>query len=215
MLRQQLKLTQNDFVSTLGIKRNTLSTIESGKNKPTFDLLKKLNHYFSVNINHLISDEPFDPQKVTSADTLNENAKKPANFKTKQELRTGWNVIKLRKKILREYGDIGAFYDALYFVEQYFEDIKTFISTYIDPFYEKSDTLITEAIKKNQENEELYRKVYSILKPLTKYTNTFETLSDYLFEIRSDLERYDSKKTMFYPGEILDHISKKNNKKNS
>ncbi|MCK8488256.1 helix-turn-helix domain-containing protein [Paenibacillus sp. MBLB2552] len=53
-IRKQHKLTQIEFAQSLDISQGTLSEIESGKAKPSFDVLVLLSDMYLVDMNWLI-----------------------------------------------------------------------------------------------------------------------------------------------------------------
>jgi len=53
-IRKQHKLTQTEFAQSLEISQGTLSEIESGKAKPSFDVLVLLSDKYMVDMNWLI-----------------------------------------------------------------------------------------------------------------------------------------------------------------
>jgi len=57
-LRQQQGLTVRELASELGIKsRSHISDIETGKNKPSLDLLTKIMAFYEVSCDQLLNDE--------------------------------------------------------------------------------------------------------------------------------------------------------------
>ncbi|QAY67312.1 helix-turn-helix domain-containing protein [Paenibacillus protaetiae] len=57
LIRRQNKLTQIEFAQSLEISQGTLSEIESGKAKPSFDVLAILAVKYMVNMNWLIINQ--------------------------------------------------------------------------------------------------------------------------------------------------------------
>lgn len=57
-IRKQHKLTQIEFAQCLDISQGTLSEIESGKAKPSFDVLVLLSEKYRVDLNWLIMGQP-------------------------------------------------------------------------------------------------------------------------------------------------------------
>ena len=56
-LRKQKGLTQEELASQLFVSRTAVSKWESGRGYPGIDSLKALAKYFSVSVDHLLSDE--------------------------------------------------------------------------------------------------------------------------------------------------------------
>ncbi|MFS9335227.1 helix-turn-helix domain-containing protein [Streptococcus peroris] len=52
-LRKEKKLTQKEIAEQIGIKRNTYSDWETGKNEPNFENLIKLADFFEVSLDWL------------------------------------------------------------------------------------------------------------------------------------------------------------------
>lgn len=67
-LRRQLKMTQIEFAKRVGISQGTLSEIESGNAKPSFDVLVVLGKNFTVDLNWLIINT--DQQFTLKSDEL-------------------------------------------------------------------------------------------------------------------------------------------------
>jgi transcriptional regulator with XRE-family HTH domain len=59
-IRKQHKLTQIEFAQSLEISQGTLSEIESGKAKPSFDVLVVLSDKYLVDMNWLILNRKAD-----------------------------------------------------------------------------------------------------------------------------------------------------------
>lgn len=47
-LRRLLKLTQNEFAKKIGVKQSTIATYESGRNEPTYSVIKSICREYSV-----------------------------------------------------------------------------------------------------------------------------------------------------------------------
>lgn len=60
VLRKERKLTLVQLGDVLGIKNQSVSLLEKGKNVPSFDTLIALADYFNVSLDYLVgrSDEP-------------------------------------------------------------------------------------------------------------------------------------------------------------
>ena len=56
-LRKEKNLTQSTLASMLNVTQGTISMIESGERKPSFDLLVKLAKALDVSIDDLIEKE--------------------------------------------------------------------------------------------------------------------------------------------------------------
>ncbi|MCM3078526.1 MULTISPECIES: helix-turn-helix transcriptional regulator [Brevibacillus] len=57
MVRKRNKLTQVDFAKILGISQSNLSEIESGKSKPSIDVLISLITQFEIDLQWLLLSE--------------------------------------------------------------------------------------------------------------------------------------------------------------
>lgn len=58
-LRKDLGYTQTEFGDIFGLSQDAISAIETGKNKPTLDVLKRLNDEFNISIEWVIlGNEP-------------------------------------------------------------------------------------------------------------------------------------------------------------
>jgi len=58
-IRQYVGLTQEELAGKLGIKRNNISMIESGRNNPTFDLIYSICGVFNITADYfLTADDP-------------------------------------------------------------------------------------------------------------------------------------------------------------
>ena len=55
-LRQEKKLTQQGLADLLNVKKQNISNIENGHQKPTFELMKKLIEQLNINTNWLIAN---------------------------------------------------------------------------------------------------------------------------------------------------------------
>jgi transcriptional regulator with XRE-family HTH domain len=55
-LRRQFKMTQIEFAKRVGISQGTLSEIESGNAKPSFDVLFAIGKNFTVDLNWLVTN---------------------------------------------------------------------------------------------------------------------------------------------------------------
>lgn len=55
-LRQEKQLTQQGLADVLDVKKQNISNIEGGLQKPSFELMKKLIELLNVNSNWLIAD---------------------------------------------------------------------------------------------------------------------------------------------------------------
>lgn len=53
--REMRGLKQKDVAEKIGIKNNTLSSYESSKRQPDYDMLKKLSSLYEVSIDYLIT----------------------------------------------------------------------------------------------------------------------------------------------------------------
>ncbi|MBS1525094.1 MAG: helix-turn-helix transcriptional regulator [Bacteroidetes bacterium] len=56
-LRLYLKMTQEEFANAVSSKRNSIAMIESGKNKPTFDLISDICGAFNLTADYFLSDD--------------------------------------------------------------------------------------------------------------------------------------------------------------
>ncbi|MDP9076265.1 MAG: helix-turn-helix transcriptional regulator [Bacteroidota bacterium] len=73
-------MTQSEFADAVSIKRNNVSMIESGRNKPTFDLISDICSVFNLTADYFLADdEPesfkdfFNDIKVKRKNILNDN----------------------------------------------------------------------------------------------------------------------------------------------
>ena len=55
-LRKQRAMTQNAIANILGINANTLCQYETGKRKPSIEVLKKLSLLFNCTIDELVNE---------------------------------------------------------------------------------------------------------------------------------------------------------------
>ncbi len=56
-LRQYFNLTQDQFAVISGTKRNSIAMIESGRNKPTFELIADISTVFNLSADFFLSDD--------------------------------------------------------------------------------------------------------------------------------------------------------------
>ena len=56
-LRQTMGLTQGELAQQMGIPQNTLSTYETGRHEPDYELLKKFADFFDVTTDYLLGHE--------------------------------------------------------------------------------------------------------------------------------------------------------------
>lgn len=56
-LRIYLNLTQEEFGNAVSVKRNSIAMIESGKNKPTFELISDICGVFNLTADYFLSDD--------------------------------------------------------------------------------------------------------------------------------------------------------------
>lgn len=70
-LRKELNLTQSELASKLGVKQNTISSIEKGVNNVTESLKKSLNAIFMINISWIETGkgEMFSKDSATKSET--------------------------------------------------------------------------------------------------------------------------------------------------
>lgn len=55
-IRQEKQLTQQGLADLLSVKKQNISNIENGHQKPTFELMKKLIEQLNINANWLIAN---------------------------------------------------------------------------------------------------------------------------------------------------------------
>jgi transcriptional regulator with XRE-family HTH domain len=55
-LRAFLNLTQDEFADKINTKRNSISMIESGRNKPTFEMVADICRAFNISADYFLSD---------------------------------------------------------------------------------------------------------------------------------------------------------------
>jgi transcriptional regulator with XRE-family HTH domain len=79
-IRKQFNLTQIDFAISLKIAQGTLSEIENGKAKPSFEVLSILANVYAVDLNWLVIDN----QKLGSG-LLWDEVKLLDNFRNLEE----------------------------------------------------------------------------------------------------------------------------------
>ncbi|WP_295795156.1 helix-turn-helix transcriptional regulator [Mucilaginibacter sp.] len=60
-LRLYFNMTQSDFADAVSIKRNNISMIESGRNKPTFELISTICETFNLTADYFLSED--NPEK--------------------------------------------------------------------------------------------------------------------------------------------------------
>lgn len=53
-IREALNMKQKDFAQKLGISAPTLSELEAGNNKPSFDTIIKLSELFNINLYYVL-----------------------------------------------------------------------------------------------------------------------------------------------------------------
>ena len=63
-LRAFLNLTQDEFADKINTKRNSISMIESGRNKPTFEMIAAICKAFNISADYFLSD--VDPDKKST-----------------------------------------------------------------------------------------------------------------------------------------------------
>lgn len=56
-LRLYFNMTQLEFAEAVSVKRNNISMIESGRNKPTFDLISDICGVFNLTADYFLSDD--------------------------------------------------------------------------------------------------------------------------------------------------------------
>lgn len=56
-LREEKKLSQDDFAQQIGVKRTTVGMIETGKQMPTIETLTNIVNIFGVDFNYLLDDK--------------------------------------------------------------------------------------------------------------------------------------------------------------
>ncbi|MDB5029712.1 helix-turn-helix transcriptional regulator [Mucilaginibacter sp.] len=56
-LRQYFNITQDEFAEKIGVKRNSISMIESGRNKPTFEMIGDICKAFNISADYFLLDE--------------------------------------------------------------------------------------------------------------------------------------------------------------
>lgn len=73
-IRKALHLTQMEFGERIGLKQNTIATIEMGKRGVTQQLALSICREFGVNLDYLLhGDEPmFAPKDVTTLDKIDQ-----------------------------------------------------------------------------------------------------------------------------------------------
>ncbi|MBR4122988.1 MAG: helix-turn-helix transcriptional regulator, partial [Clostridia bacterium] len=55
-LREEKRLTQQALANILSVTKQNIANVESGHQKPTFDLMKKMIEELNINTNWLIAD---------------------------------------------------------------------------------------------------------------------------------------------------------------
>ena len=56
-LRNSKELSANKLSKELGISQSSISLLESGKNKPSFELLEKICDYFEISLSEFFSED--------------------------------------------------------------------------------------------------------------------------------------------------------------
>ncbi|MDM1396543.1 helix-turn-helix transcriptional regulator [Myroides odoratimimus] len=70
-IRIDCDLTQSKFAEKLGVTRGVIALIETGKNKPTVDILNKIKDTFNVNLlssEEYIKEDVLEDKRLTSID---------------------------------------------------------------------------------------------------------------------------------------------------
>ena len=57
LIRNEKRLTQQGLADILCVTKQNISNVESGHQKPTFDLIKRMIETLNINANWLIGDE--------------------------------------------------------------------------------------------------------------------------------------------------------------
>ena len=70
-IRTENKLSQKDFSAKVGMKPTAYSMVESGKNRPSFDLLLKIIDVFKIDANTFFSDFIINEDLSINNDDLN------------------------------------------------------------------------------------------------------------------------------------------------
>lgn len=66
-LRQQRKLTQQQFADLLGIKRSLLGAYEEGRAKPNMQTMERLIQIFGITIDQLLREDLTKPRRVSKS----------------------------------------------------------------------------------------------------------------------------------------------------
>ncbi len=68
LIRKQQRMTQVNFAQSLGISQANLSEIESGKSKPSIDVLMVMVKLFKIDLHWLLLSEDFELNKEIVSD---------------------------------------------------------------------------------------------------------------------------------------------------
>lgn len=116
-LRLSKHLTQEEFAKESGLSRSAVGMYESGKRKPSFEVLELIADFFNVNMSYLAGKEPIsvdlsvdtsrdtkqpyylDPEVAEMANELKENPDMRILFDasrklSKQDMKTVINMVK-------------------------------------------------------------------------------------------------------------------------
>lgn len=78
-IREQEKLSQDEFAKRLEVSRQTIINWEKGKSNPSFELLMVIANVFQFDINSLVQNE-MEPVKLENKPGYIEESQNPPSF---------------------------------------------------------------------------------------------------------------------------------------
>lgn len=133
-----IKITQSKLASELGISRSYLGDIESGRTKPSDEILNKFVTYFNVTLEYLLSEEPAE------GNTLKEDiyAKIPEEYSSKYKV-TSRDVTRYMEEMKKSN-------EAFFLNDELNEDDKKEMLDLMSELFWKAKSINKEKRKKNK-----------------------------------------------------------------
>ena len=94
-LRKNKSLSQTELAQLMGLTSSAMSAIETGKNKPTADILIKLSDFFNISTDYLLKG-------IDTEQTISENEQEILDVLRKDEAMTDavMEFTKVKKKVI-------------------------------------------------------------------------------------------------------------------
>ena len=98
-LRKNKSLSQTELAQLMGLTSSAMSAIETGKNKPTADILIKLSDFFNISTDYLLKG-------MDTKQTISKNEQEILDVLRKDEAMTDavMEVAKVKKKAINYLG---------------------------------------------------------------------------------------------------------------